>query len=61
MRLDNPENQLTSGQVVMGAGLYMLNRMPLIWLEPLFVIVPPEHQNISCLPAEKLVPILMEY
>ncbi len=27
----------------------------------LYVIVPPEHQSLGCLPAEKLVPILMQH
>jgi predicted transcriptional regulator of viral defense system len=26
-----------------------------------FIIIPPEHQSIGCLPAEELIPILMKY
>lgn len=27
----------------------------------LYVIVPPEHQAYGCIPAEELIPILMEH
>ena len=27
----------------------------------LYVIVPPEHQSLGCIPAEELIPILMKY
>ena len=44
-------------------GLYRLkkNKKVISPVKGLYVIVPPEHQPHGCIPAEELIPIMMNY